>query len=167
MKTVEIEKLLDKIHDWIKSVDQKVSIALALEVGVLALIAVPTTKLIQHSFFDLNWSQIGLLVVSFVLFAYGMLKAVWALKPRLRLPKKMTSLLYFESISRMKYEDFRKKLNAQRTPAYKEELAAQVHTSSVIASKKHRALAESLILFVLAVTIWMAFTAWVGFAALS
>ena len=166
MKQKDLEKQLVRVHDWIKSVDQKISVALVLEIGIVALLSRPMTAMLSELYPSVSTSQALLAALIIFLFGYAVFKAVWALKPRTKMPKRMTSLIFFESIAGMSLKDYSKKVTKLSVSDYEEDLKSQIHISSVIARTKHRSLAMSLRLLIAGVALWLILTAWVGYTLL-
>jgi hypothetical protein len=91
MNKHELEYELDKVYDWIKAVDQKASIALALEVGITTIFTVPTVKLIIRLYPNIETGQLLLATITPILFAFAIYKSLWVIKPRIKMQKEMNS----------------------------------------------------------------------------
>ncbi len=154
MQNEALEKSLLRVHDWIKSVDQKISIALVLEAGVLAILMKPTYSLFMRLHPTQGWQIISLLTISIVVFGAAMLKALIALAPRLRPPRSGSSVLYFGTIAKMDAKTYSKKVKKLKSGEYEDDLISQIYISSVIAQKKHKALADSLYSMVFSLIPW-------------
>ena len=155
MKDEELEKSLARVHEWIRSVDQKISIALVLEAGVLVILMKPTYTFFMRLHPSPGVLVVVLLVATMVLFGAAMLKAVIALAPRLRPPKSTKSVLYFGSIATMELKAFSRKVKRAKKDDYATDLIQQIHVSSVISQRKHQALADSLYLMLAALIPWL------------
>lgn len=154
MKNEELEKSLLRVHEWIKSVDQKISIALVLEAGILVILLKPTYSFLMRIQPSQGLYITVLLVTALVLFGMAIIKAIVALAPRLRPPKDTSSILYFGSIAELDLKSFSKKVKKLKSTEYSDDLIHQIHVSSAIARKKHTALADSLYLMVFSLIPW-------------
>jgi hypothetical protein len=166
MTTEQLEKQLSRTHDWIKSVDQKISITLALEIGIIALLATPSAKLFATLYPNIRLGQTLLIALIAFVFAYAVFKAVWALKPRTKMPKKMTSLIFFESIADMTLKEYKRKAAKINTKDHNNDLEDQIYISAAIAKTKHRSLAVSLYLLLTGLVLWLVMAVWVGYSTL-
>ena len=154
MNNEELEKSLLRVHEWIKSVDQKISIALVLEAGILVILLKPTYSFLMRIQPSQGVFITVLIISALVLFGMAIIKAIVALAPRLRPPKDTSSVLYFGSIAQIDLKSFSKKVRKMKSGDYTQDLTQQIHVSSTIARKKHRALADSLYLMVFSLIPW-------------
>ena len=144
----DLEKNLDRVHEWIKAADQKVSIFLAFQ-GVVIVILMPYIQDLFSKYQSVcSVYRMPLVLGSVVLMSYGLLKSAMALIPRLKNHIKK-SLIYFGDISAMKIEDFKKDLENMSEADYKQQLIEQIHVSSRIAAVKHKQFKDSVLLFIL------------------
>ncbi len=153
MEKQEIESILNRIHDWIKSADQKVSIFLGFQGVILAVLlqkTINTPTLFIRDY--LNLPVVFLYIGTFVLL-YSLYKSIMALFPRLKKDSNTKSISYFGDIAKLELNDYRKDVNATSDENYIDDLISQIHISSKIADKKHRYFAEAIILFTIAIVI--------------
>lgn len=149
MKEEQLESNFQRVQEWIKSADDKVSILLAFD-GVFLLYFVE--KILQRL---LSAYQAGspyvasAYALALALFAWSIFKCLWVVYPRLRHRQVKGSLLYFRDISAMSYEVFSKDVDAMNVKSYKEALKQQIHACSLIAHKKFTAFKDAITLTVI------------------
>lgn len=146
MNPEQLEKQLARVQEWIRSADQKNSIFLALVVGVSAISAKPLAELVQVNILDYSLWQLLLIALALELLIWSIIKSLFCLKPSLN--TKAKSLTYFGSIATLKSSTYKSKVKRLSGAAYEDELIEQIHTSSIIASRKHRQLSEAVLLFI-------------------
>ena len=154
MRLDQLEASLSRINDWIKAVDQKISIALVFEVGVIALVAKLTYDRVIASITSINFMTELLISVTIVLLVASLLWSVFALKPNTRKSNVSGSLIFFGSIAIMTLKAFKAKLNKQTSDQYESDLIEQIHINSKIALRKHRLLSQSLMIFLTGIILW-------------
>ncbi len=147
---LELEKILDRIHGWIKSADQKISIFLAFEGIIITLIAFPVLSWIKQLILQFDSLISFLLYLSLSLLIYGLGKMFYALSPVLR-QKQGTSFTYFGDIVKSKFESYKNRVNNLTKDDYKNEIINQIFASSNIAYQKHTHFKDSLLLFCLGI----------------
>lgn len=162
MKTERLETSFSRINDWIKAVDQKISIALVFEIGVLALIAKPTYGRITLEISGIGLKTETLILITAELLALSVLWAIFALKPHTGRKKEGSSLTFFGSIAGMSLTTFKNRMRSVTEAQYKTDLTEQIHINSGIAHKKHRLLSQSLTLFVIGMLFWLITMAVIG-----
>jgi hypothetical protein len=147
MTKQDIENNLGRIHEWIKSIDQKVSVFLAFQGIVLTLLfsdVFSWSKRHSHSF---SCIDIVILVTGIVLLGFSIYKSITAIIPRLKNHKGHKSITYFKDIAEFELKDYKKKVRETNEKEYEEELINQVHISAVIAKRKHQEFRDSIIFF--------------------
>lgn len=144
MKIETYEKNLNRIHEWIKSADQKVSIFIAFETVLIGIIL---QKLITINFTKSACVTI-IFIAGVVILIWSLLKLIMGIIPRTgkKLPKSIT---YFEAIALMDLGDYKKFVLESEDATYLNEIIEQTHISSKIASKKHSLFREAVLLFIL------------------
>lgn len=151
----ELDKILNRVHQWTWQVDQKVSIFLTAQAAVLAWLIEPTAK-----WFAMPGAWPKLTVI-----ASGLLQgaAIWnscrALFPHTE-SASSKSVTFFGHIGAMKLAEYRKALEATDDAAYRDDFISQIHVCSVIASTKFERFKLALILSgiglgVLALSYWL------------
>ena len=153
----DLQLTLDTVNSWVNNCDQKAGILLAL-VGVSITVLITSdflTKLRNYiftpfyeywsnesSYLTFSWSRIlvfiCLLVSAIMLFAscFYLLQTISAKVDYDKMRKKhpglvKTSFIYFGSICKMTYDDFKKD-----EVEYVDDLKSQIYVNSVIANKK-------------------------------
>lgn len=151
-----LEATLTRIHDWIKSADQKAGTFFALE-GLFITLVLPSSilwvkNILQEGHSFSFFAGVGAIVV--LLFSF--LKVLVVITPRLNRKGVAKSLLYFGDISKRKLPDFKEKVKLLTPEKYREQLVEQIHTSSLIATSKHEHIRDSILSFLL--TLVLSFT---------
>ena len=143
----DLENNLNRIHEWIRAADSKVSILLALEGIVITLLLsdgfTDYVKGIQYNY----WNTI-MVIASLVLLFVSAYKAVLAIIPRLKRKKKKASLLYFGDVAQMDLKAYEKAMKEMSEDEYVEHLLEQTHISSAIATSKHKHFKDSTLALV-------------------
>lgn len=146
-----LDKQLDRVHEWIKSADQKVSIAFAVENGVIIALSVPVIRLISNNVTLItNPFVFILLVEAIALFIIAEIYAISALIPQIK-PRNIGSNVYFGSISGKTFEEYKKEIGSTSKSEHTNDMLNQIVVSAEIASKKHNFLRASLMFFSVAV----------------
>lgn len=147
------EKNLARIHEWIRSVDQKLSILLTFQ-GVFITLVIPlTVNALSHYVYELAPIGVGLITSSYSLMAYGILKAVHALYSTLELKKSklltegQLSLTYFQHIDVISAETYEKRMFKLSKKTYLKELFTQTKKSAGITTKKQVRFNDALVFF--------------------
>jgi predicted CopG family antitoxin len=145
----DLESNLIRIHEWIKSADQKVSIFLAFQGIILALLFINVFSWIIKNLIDFSCINLFLFILGIILVAYSIYKSLSAIIPRLNNGKKRKSIIYFGDIAKFDLDDFEKKVQEMSNNEYEKELIRQIHVSSKIAVQKHSQFRDSIFLFLL------------------
>ena len=150
-----LESILNRIHDWIKAADQKVSIFFAFQSIVVTLMVSNISALFSGVIYKIPLLLIILLAFSIFLMFYGCFKSLQALIPRLKYSDTNKSLIYFGDIAKLDFNDYNKAINNMNDKDYSEELIKQIYVSSRIATKKHEHFRDSLIISILGIIIFI------------
>lgn len=158
MDKTDFENNLNRVHEWIRGADNKVSILLAFE-------GIAITLLLSDVFTDyagtlkLNCLNTILIVASLVLLFVSAYKAILAIIPKLSRQKRKGSLLFFGSVAEMELKSYENAMREMKEDEYVGQLLEQTHISSVIASSKHNNFRDSIIAasigFVLLGIVWL------------
>lgn len=147
------EKNLARIHEWIRSVDQKLSILLTFQGVFIALVTPLAVNLFSLHTYDLNPYGVGFIAAGYSLMAYGILKAILALYSTLKVKqsKQLTedqlSLTYFQHIDGISLEAYEKRMFKLSKKGYIKELLAQTKVSAKITTKKQILFNDALFFF--------------------
>lgn len=144
MKIERNEKILDRIQEWIKSSDQKVSIFLAFQ-GIIIALLIPQI----FPIFFLSCSNFGsviLLVTSLISLIFSCYKSISVIIPRLSKTGGQ-SITYFGDIANMQLLEYKKLLDKTNDIEYEDELINQVYVSAKIANNKHKQFKEAIVIF--------------------
>jgi len=157
MTTEQLELTLSRIQDWIRAADQKASIFLALILGSLAVGGNTLAEYIIYIFSVEQPLIVALLLLSTVILTWSIMKTLFIIKPSVA--NNVKSFTYFGHIAQLSLDEFSDLISKVTNKKYSNELLEQIHTSSKIARKKHRQLAEAIKLFciflvLLTLTLW-------------
>lgn len=147
------EKNLARIHEWIRSVDQKLSILLTFQGVFIALVTPLVVSLLTGHLYDLNPLGVGLITVGYSAMAYGIFKAILALYSTLKvrrsqqLTEDQLSLTYFQHIDNISLEAYEKRMLKLSKKQYIKELLAQTKVSAKITTKKQIRFNDALLFF--------------------
>lgn len=146
MESERAEKILNRVQDWIKSADQKVSIFLAFQGVIASLIIsqIQTKMLLKLGCY--SSVEVVLFISVAVLLILSCYKSILVIIPRLH-KKGGQSITYFGDIAGLSLSDYKKMLNEATEEAYFNELVSQIHVSAKIAKDKHDLFRESIIIF--------------------
>ena len=139
----QLESNLNRVHDWVKSADEKVSILFGIQAGLLTILG-PAAILWSENTSDVlsKWFLLGVLL----LFFFSFLKCILALVPRLK--NDGDSISYFGDIAKRNLSSYQEKVKNVTDQEYLSDITQQIHVSSIIATKKFASLKDALILFV-------------------
>lgn len=147
------EKNLARIHEWIRSVDQKLSIILAFQGVFIALVTPLVVGLFNQYSYELNPFGVGLITAGYTIMAYGIFKAILALYSTLKVKqsKQLTedqlSLTYFQHIDGISLATYEKRMFKLSKNEYIKELLAQTKVSAKITTKKQILFNDVLLFF--------------------
>ncbi|NBU33698.1 hypothetical protein EB118_14015 [bacterium] len=147
------EKNLTRIHEWIRAVDQKLSVLMAIQGVYIVFITPLFLSLLSRKYLHVGSLLAAGILVSYAVLAYGLLKCFISLYSSLKVKgqsvtEDQLSLTYFNHIEKMTLENYKKKMRSLTSKKYDDELLTQIHTSSTIATKKHRRFNDALFLFI-------------------
>lgn len=147
------EKNLARIHEWIRSVDQKLSIILTFQGVFIALVTPLVVGLFNQYPYELNPFGVGLITAGYTSMAYGIFKAILALYSTLKVKqsKQLTedqlSLTYFQHIDGISLATYEKRMFKLSKKEYIKELLAQTKVSAKITTKKQILFNDVLLFF--------------------
>jgi hypothetical protein len=147
------EKNLARIHEWIRSVDQKLSILLTFQGVFIALVTPLVVGLFSRHLYGLNAIGVGFITVGYLSMAYGIFKAILALYSTLKVKKSkqltedQLSLTYFQHIDGISLETYEKRMFKLSKKEYIKELLAQTKVSATITTKKQIRFNDALFFF--------------------
>ena len=142
-----LEKNLQRIHEWIRSADQKVSIFLAFEGVVLSFLYTAIKRFVENKLDNLNGTFYCLLIASIVCFGYSLFKLCFSLISRTKnVSNKKKSISFFGDIASLNEPEFKKVIKKTNDEIVGDDLISQIHVFAVIASKKHKVFQDSLYL---------------------
>lgn len=143
----DLETNLERVHEWIKSADQKVSIFLAFQGVVLTLLFSGIFSWATENLKDLSCKNLLLFISGTILVSYSIYKSTSAIIPRLAKDKKKKSITYFGDIAKFDLGDFKKAIKEMSADEYESELTEQIHISSKIATRKHSQFRDAIFAF--------------------
>lgn len=137
LKPTQIEKILDRIQEWIKAADQKISVLLAFQGVVLTLIAPKLLAWFRFAVAHGRLTSFSLLLLGSLALLAGVVHILRALIPSLKHVLPSASITFFGDIAGMKLADFKNAIAGANDASLKDDLIAQAYVSASIASKKH------------------------------
>jgi len=150
---IDLENNLNRVHEWIRAADQKVSIFLAFQGVVITFLFPKLLSWSPRSLGSISWASILALLAGLIFLLYGLIKSVCALIPRLKKKTKGESFIYFGDIAEMNFGYFKKGLAKLDGKDYENELIKQIYISAKIAKTKHQQFGDSIISFLLGLAI--------------
>lgn len=152
-KVTVYEKNLARIHEWIRSVDQKLGIFFALQAAFIAFVTPLFLQQITRKALDIDLTLALLITLAYFLLIYGLLKCLRSLYASLKvkgqsITEDQLSLTYFNHIKKMTAATYKAKMRALTKRTYEDELLSQIHVSAGIATNKHHHFNDALILFI-------------------
>lgn len=142
------EQSLSRQLDWIKAVEAKVSVIVAITVAMLGFLVarIPTTAT--------NWKLIALwLVIGGGPLIACLVFCLLASFPRVKSPN--LSLMFFGSISNHSCEEYTKKFGSLTEKSYLDDLVMQVHRNAEIAAIKYGKIKWASGLLIAGVAPWL------------
>ena len=107
----DLETSLQRIHEWIKAADQKVSIFLAFQGIVITMLFFDVFSWVKSNILEFSYFDFFLFISSIVLVGYSIYKSASAIIPRLKNHEGKKSLTYFGDIAKLELQDFKEKIN--------------------------------------------------------
>ena len=151
-----LELMLNRVHDWIKAADQKVSIFLAFQGVVLAILFSNFSSRELTDILILSYLEFVLLMLSVILFSLSVYKSISAIIPRLTKDKSQRSLTYFGDIAQFEFNKYSDILKTANNSIYRSDLIDQIYISSKICTYKHAEFSDAIISFILAIILLFA-----------
>lgn len=145
------ENNLDRVQEWIKAVDQKINMFLALQGIILTLLIPNYLKTITARFQTQTislWDALFIILAT-VCLGIAIFQSLVAVFPRLS--NKIGSLLYFGSIKNMTANSYRAAMENLTESVYLKDLHEQIFINSRIAARKHEHFQISIILFLIGI----------------
>jgi hypothetical protein len=136
-----LERILNRIHDWTRSADNKVGVLAGAEAALLVYVLPKIEKWWQTPQPFLTYLA---LLASTALMLTGAACALTALFPRDTNPSRRKSVTFFGDVAHMTLDEFRRKVDEMDEGQIRSDYVSQIHVSSVIARKKHRLLRLSV-----------------------
>lgn len=152
MNDTQLEKNFDRISDWIKITDQKVSVFLAFQGIILTLIFPFLYASISNFKFYYNRCSFAPVILGVSCIITGILISIISITPKLGHTRKK-SLLYFKDVASMKFEDYKKNVKDTSAEKYKDFLLEQIYVLSCIATKKNQQFVGAVIVFTLGISL--------------
>jgi hypothetical protein len=157
LPTGELERILNRVHEWTRTADVKTDILTAVQAGVLGFL-LPGINAVMADSATTFWYEAGF-VAGVVLLVLALAHSVMALFPRLsrhslwgllsgeRAIAAQPSVTFFGHIALWKLSEYRERVNSISDEELREDYIRQIHTSAIIASRKHRDVKRAIQLF--------------------
>jgi hypothetical protein len=137
LKKTDLESNLLRIHEWIRTADQKVSIFLTFQGVILAIIFPDVFSWVSTNIKIFSDIDLVTFISAVVLIGYSLYKSTSVIIPRLNKDKEQKSITYFGDIANFKLTDFKKRIKQTSEEDYENEIIEQIYISSKIALRKH------------------------------
>lgn len=147
LEKVDLETNLLRVHEWIRTADQKASIFLAFQGFVLTLLFESVSSWIARYLSSAPYMILILVLAGTTLIGFSVYKSISVVLPRLTKDGRKRSITYFGDIARFELSEFRKTLKEIQIDEYENELIDQIHVSSRIAAKKHVEFRDAIFAF--------------------
>ena len=142
--TIEIaQDTLDRIIGFINTCDTKVSIILAIFGIIITIIftgninVIENLKNIINDSKNIKYFPIFLLLISIVIFLYGLIMLFMALYANIKASGEK-SIIYFKDISLSEdYEAYKQKIKNMNSENFLDDIIKQIYKNSMICSKKY------------------------------
>jgi len=145
IKNEELENILSRVHEWIRSADQKISIFLAFEGIIVTLLAPSLIGWIRFTILACRPFSFLLLCSGIGFIFYSLYKMIFeALVPRVAHGLPTRSVLFFGDVASFKLPEYQKRLEQISDDELRADFVSQIHVSSAIASLKHAKFKESV-----------------------
>ena len=146
IKKEDLENNVDRLDEWIREEDQKVSIFLAFQGVILTILASAILQWDLEKLYHLTDFSLTSFVLAVFLFLYSTMKLVWALFPRfIEFHKK--SLTFFGDIADFQVAEYQKVMGRLTDKLYAEELMEHICLSSKIIKAKYALFRDAVVLF--------------------
>lgn len=144
MDTSHLKEILERIHGWIFSADQKTSIFLAFQGVVIALLFTDLAEWVLNFKGNLFSSLIFSSGITIV--AWSIYYSISGILPKVKNEGKR-SLIFFGDIAEMTIGDYKKAIFQLSASGLKNDFLNQIHISASIAKMKHVRLRRAITLF--------------------
>jgi len=147
-KIEQAESNLERKLDWVGRHDNRVVFVVGVIIAMLGVLATASASIICWTFgLYFMFGLAGLLLFSSLIIIY-----------RSQYPKtkaQNNSLIFFDTISQLKFAEFKQKVKDATDEEYLDDLLSQVHTNAIILKKKFSNLKWALILLGIAILPWL------------
>ncbi len=147
MTTDQLERQLDRVHEWIRSLDIKISILAVLEVALVTTLATSYKGSLVHIMNENLYFNFLLHVVGGLLLFVGIYFLVKGLFPKINNTSEKFSLTFFGDIAKIKPTNFKESILSANEQDLKLDFIQQIHVSASVASKKHVYFQKSITFF--------------------
>lgn len=143
----DLETNLDRVHEWTRAADQKVSIFLAFQGTVITLLFTSVFAWTKDNFYNFSCINLVILVSGIFLAICSLYKSASAIIPRIAKDGYKKSITFFGDIVKFNLEDFKKAVKETSVNEYEIELMEQIHISAKIATRKHSQFRDAIFTF--------------------
>lgn len=140
------ERNLERVHDWVKTADQKAGFTLTISIALLgaslaAIQPATETVIVSASRGQVYWTFVALLCATFAVYVTTAIRAIWLLikvvKPRTTPTTKRQSPLFFGTIADMELEVFKARMCSIDCEDLLDEISDQTYIAAEIAVVKY------------------------------
>lgn len=143
----DLETNLDRVHEWARAADQKVSIFLAFQGTVLTLLFTSVFAWTKDNFYNFSYINLVILISGIFLAIYSLYQSASAIIPRITKDGGKKSVTFFGDIVKFNLENFKKAVKETSIDEYEIELIEQIHISAKIATRKHSQFRDAIFTF--------------------
>lgn len=147
-KIQRAESNLQRKLDWISRHDNRIAFVTGIIIAMLGVLTSASSNVDTWAY--LSYISFGLCATLLCLSLFFIYKSQY---PRTK--SQNTSLIYFDTVAEMKYDEFKRKSLATTDQEYLDDLLCQIHINAQILKSKFAALKTSLILLGTAIIPWM------------
>jgi hypothetical protein len=151
MNKEELENNLDRVHEWIRSADQKASIWLTF-IGVYITLMFDKYINLATSVYSKIPCNLFLYILGTIFLLISLYKGFRVIFPKMSHSRRK-SLLFFGDIASMSLDDYKEKLDKYENNDFEKDIITQTHISSEIAVSKHANFKESIVCFVISMVV--------------
>ena len=144
LKPTQMEKILDRVQEWIRAADQKISILLAFQGVVIAMFASKILIWVGDAVTCGGYWSFALLLLGPAGMAVGAVQILRALSPHVSHSLPKSSISFFGDIAKHTHVDYQNDVAAAGDNTYEDDLVSQTYASSVIANTKHSRFSSSV-----------------------
>lgn len=143
-----LQEELKRVSEWIRFADQKVAFLAIYYSALISFVIVnkddAINKILLVNGYGL-YAVVTDVVLVITIFSLGVAAIIFTVFPKLKNQLISDSLLYYGTISNMKFIDFKNKINVLSDEEVRDQIIEQIYTNSNIASQKMRCVKDATV----------------------